>query len=357
MKKISIILVFALLLGLFVSCGSTQSEPRENLVRFTDSLNRTVEVPQDIARVAVTGPLAQIVVYSLAPDKLVALSSEWNSGAEDYIDEKYRELPLLGQLYGGSADLNAEELMKADPQVIVDVGEAKKGMEEDLDALQQTVNIPVIHISAELAEMADSYLMLGELLGMEEEAKTRSAECTRILNKAEEIIAAVGSEGKTSVLYCLGDLGTNVICRNSYHAEMIDFVADNLAVVDEPSSKGSGNEVNLEQLYLWDPEVIIFAPQSYYAEAASNPEWQALTAIESGKYYEVPYAVYNWMGFPPSVQRYLGLLWMLKLLYPQQADYDLYTEVQSFYQLFFHCELTQQQYAELMANSVGKTVG
>ena len=60
---------------------------------------------------------------------------------------------------------------------------------------------------------------------------------------------------------------------------------------------------------------------------------------------------YNWMGFPPSVQRLLGMTWMAKILYPTAADYDLYTEVSTYFQLFYHCELTQEQYDALVGGS------
>ena len=79
----------------------------------------------------------------------------------------------------------------------------------------------------------------------------------------------------------------------------------------------------MEQLMLWNPDVILFAPDSVYASVGDDPLWQSLTAIQNGSYYEAPMGPYNWMGFPPSVQRYLGMLWMAKLLYPDAADYDL----------------------------------
>ena len=82
--------------------------------------------------------------------------------------------------------------------------------------------------------------------------------------------------------------------------------------------------------------------------------WQSLTAIQNGSYYEAPMGPYNWMGFPPSVQRYLGMLWMAKLLYPDAADYDLQAEVTEYFDLFYHCALTGEQYEALMANSIGK---
>ena len=82
--------------------------------------------------------------------------------------------------------------------------------------------------------------------------------------------------------------------------------------------------------------------------------WQSLKAIRNGDYYEVPFGPYNWMGFPPSVNRYLGMLWMGSLLYPAYVDYDLYTEVARYYKLFYHCDLTQEQFDALTANSTGK---
>ncbi|MBD4335949.1 ABC transporter substrate-binding protein, partial [Xanthomonas citri pv. citri] len=80
-------------------------------------------------------------------------------------------------------------------------------------------------------------------------------------------------------------------------------------------------------------DVIIFAPDSVYDAVGDDAMWQGLTAIQEGRYYEVPFGPYNWMGFPPSVQRYLGMMWMAQLLYPETAQYDLYAEVANYFQL------------------------
>ena len=61
---------------------------------------------------------------------------------------------------------------------------------------------------------------------------------------------------------------------------------------------------------------------------------------------------YNWMGFPPSVQRYLGMLWLAKTLYPEAADYDLQAEITRYFELFYHCTLTDAQYQALLQDSV-----
>ena len=188
------------------------------------------------------------------------------------------------------------------------------------------------------------------LLGKETEGNTLGEYCDKIYNRTNEIAASVE---KVNLLYCLGDKGENVIAKGSYHAEVIDLLSNNLAVVESPSSKGTGNEVDMEQILAWNPDVILFAPGSIYATVGEDTAWQGVTAIKEGHYYEVPNGPYNWMGFPPSVQRMLGMMWMAKLLYPEAADYDLYTEVAEYFRLFYHTTLSEDAYNALAANSIG----
>lgn len=356
-KRIALLLALVMSVSLF-ACGAqpetnnggSQNTGDEAATRvFTDSCGREVTVPVNVEKVAVSGPLAQIVVFAMAPDKLVGIANAWDESAAQFLDTKYYDLPLLGQLYGGKGEMNLETLLAAAPDVVIDVGEPKGSIVEDMDALQEQTGIPFVHIDAYLASMDNTYAMLGDLLAMPNEAQGRADYCRYAYDRAVEI--ANGVE-KANLLYITGDEGLNVIAKGSYHAEAIDLLVNNLAVVEEPSSKGTGNEVDMEQILNWNPDVILFAPGSIYASVGSNENWQTVTAIKNGAYYEVPMGPYNWMGFPPSVQRLLGMTWMAKILYPDAADYDLYTEVSTYFQLFYHCELTQTQYDALVGGSV-----
>ena len=358
MKKTQRLL--ALLLALVMTltlaaCGAQSAPVEENTAPetrvFTDSVGREVTVPVQIDQVAVSGPMAQIVLFALCPDKLVGIANAWDESAAQYLDTEYYNLPLLGQLYGGKGELNLETLLESGAQVVIDVGEAKGSIVEDLDALQEQTTIPFVHISAALATMDETYTLLGDLLGMPDEAKALADYCRSTYDRALTIADSVE---KANLLYITGDAGLNVIARGAYHAEVIDLLSNNLAVVDDPSSKGTGNEVDMEQILNWNPDVILFAPDSIYDTVAGDAAWQGVTAIQNGAYYEVPMGPYNWMGFPPSVQRLLGMLWMAKVLYPEAADYDLYTEAAEYFELFYHCELTREQYDALAANSLGR---
>lgn len=343
-KLLSVFLVVGMLMGFIVSTSYA-----EEMVSFTDSAGRTVEIPKDITRIAPSGSSTQILLFALAPEYFVGLASEWSTSAEEFLGVYY-DLPVLGNLYG-SADLNLEELAVLDPQVIIDVGEAKGSIVEDMNALQEQVGIPAIHIDAYTATYASTYRTLGKVLGLEERGEELAAYCEEVYARTVAISESIGEENKKDLLYCLGNTGLNVIAKGSYHSEVMDLLANNLAVIQDFSSKGTGDSVDMEQLLLWDPEYILFAPDSVYDQVQDDPIWQELRAIREGNYVKTPFGPYNWLGFPASVQRYLGMIWLCNMLYPDACEYDLQEEVARYFQLFYHCELTQDQFDRLMQNA------
>jgi iron complex transport system substrate-binding protein len=333
--------------------AETEAETTTAAIRepytFTDSCGREVEIPGEVTRIVPSGPLAQIVLFAIAPEMLVGLATEWNDSAKGFIPQEYYELPYFGQLYG-SADLNVEELALAEPQLIIDVGEAKKSIVEDMDNLQTQTTIPSIHISANLETMPQAFRTLGTILGKEDKGEELAAFCEKVYKRTVGIMEKVG-DNKVKGLYVLGEEGLNVLAKGTFHAEIIDMMIDNLAIVDEPSGRGFGNTVDMEQIALWNPDWVIFGPGSIYGNVKEMPAWQEVPAIVNGNYVEVPEGPHNWLGMPPSVQRYLGLIWLPSVLYPDQCDYDMKAEVMEYYKLFYSCEKTEDQYKTLTANA------
>lgn len=361
MKKRIASLVLALAVALsLTACGkqptlptsdAQQSAPADKpeTVLYTDACGRDVEIPSEISRIVPSGALAQIILFAIAPEMFVGLADEWYDSAKGIIAEEYFSLPYYGQLYS-SANLNVEELAKQNPDLIIDIGMPKDSLVEDLDTLQTQTNIPAVFIGSSLEAMPETYRTLGKLLHKEEQGEALAQFCERVYSRTISIMEQVG-DNKVRALYITGEEGLNVIANGSYHAELIDMLTDNIAVVDNPASRGTGNEVSMEQLMAWDPDFIIFSPDSAYAKAAADPTWSQLSAISSGNYIETPEGPHNWMGTPPSVQRYLSLIWVPAVLYPEYCDYDAKAEILEFYKLFYGCELTDAQYETLTANA------
>jgi iron complex transport system substrate-binding protein len=289
-------------------------------------------------------------LLSVAPDLFCAVTANYSEAEAEFLPAALAGLTAVGQFYG-QANLNPEEIARINPEVIIDIGEPKKTIAEDMDGIAAATGVPAIHVTADLRSAPEAFRTLGRLLGREEKGEALAAYCEKVLSRADGIMAKVGANKKTA-LYCLGKQGTNVLAKGSFHAEVLDWLAGNAAVVDNPSSRGSGNETDLEQLLLWNPDVILFGYGSVYGQAPADPVWKQLKAIRGGDFYEVPQGPYNWMGSPPSINRYLGILWLGKILYPQYADYDLYGETAEYYRLFYDYDLSRARYASLTANSV-----
>lgn len=350
-KTVSLILALCLILTIFSGCGSTAVPGDTKTIEYTDDAGRVVNIPETITAIVPSGPIAQIILFALAPDMFVGSASKWG-GAEGIIDRKYLDLPYFGQLYS-SADLNVEALAAAGPQIVIDIGEAKGSVAEDLDALQSQTGIPCVFIESTLETLPETYRKLGALLGLQERAEELAVFCETVYDRTVSIMEQVG-EDKPGAIYIPAFEGLSVLAAGSYHAEMIDMLTNNAAVMDEPMSKGTGNPVGMEQIALWDPGFIVFGTVESYATLETDPAWQELTAIKNGNYVLVPQTPDNWMGSPPSAQRYLGLIWLTAVLYPEYCDYDMKAEIFRFYELFFHCQLTEEQYAEITANAFTK---
>lgn len=356
MKKSTLSLVLAgiLSLSLLVGCGGnkgTMIDPDVPTVMFTDSVGREVEVPETITRISPSGKTAQLILFALAPDMLVSISSAYSLIEQEYLPKEYHYLPVIGQFYGTGGELNYEEIAKIGPEVIIDLGETKEDAAEDMDKISKSVNIPAVHIEATTETMPQAYRALGKLLGREEEAERLATYCEQVLADTDAVMEKVG-DNRANLLYCMGDAGLNVTASGSLQAEVVNKVSNNVAQMDNPSTRGTGNEANLEQIILWDPEVIFFSPESIYDKVGDSPAWQEVTAIKNDNYYKAPMGPVNWMVSPPSVNRYLGMLWAPKVLYPDVADYDLYEKVKEYFELFYHTELTREQYDELMKDSL-----
>ena len=350
MKKT--IILFLVLSLLLCGCGPVGVTPMGETREFTDSTGRTVILPADITKIAISGPLSQIYILPLAGDLLVGVSTAYAEDAQSYLPAYIYEKAEIGQLYGGKGEMDLEALLAAAPEVVIDIGEPKKTTAEDLTALTEQTGIPFIHIDATVATAPEAYRTLGKLLGREEKAEELAAWCESTYAMIDAMMEKVDADGaRKTLLYCLGDKGVNVIARGSFHAETINFMSENLAVVEDVVSGGAGNEVDLEQILLWDPDVIIFAPDSCYGDIAASEQWQSAGAVARGEYYKTPSGPYGWLSSPPAVQRYLGMLWLGELLYPGYAEYDLQEKVTEYYRLFYGCDLTDAMYQELMADS------
>ena len=333
------------------SSAATQNETRT----FTDSLGREVELPAQIDRIAPSGHTANQVLLTMAPEKMVSLSQDLTEDQLKYINlPNYADLPITGAAFGSKGDINKEAVAAADPQVIIDTGEVKDGLEEDMNTLQDQLGIPVVFIETKLEDYGAAYEMLGELLGMPERGQELSEYCAAAYKEVTDVMATIPESERVNLGYFLGDAGLNTIAKTSYQGQVIDLCANNVAVLEKATGSGQGQEVSLEQIALWNPDLIIFAPDSIYDTVADDPAWDGIAAIDNGNFYETPATPYNWLNNPPTVNQVMGMQWLPRLLYPDKFDTSIADVTKSYYKTFYGYDMSNQEVADMTAKALPK---
>ncbi len=336
------------------SSSSSESAQPETRI-FKDSLGREVELPAKITRICPSGHTAQQVLLTMAPDLMVGLSQKLNDDQLKVFGSQFKDKPVFGAVLGAKDDLNREAVAAAAPQVIIDTGQAKKDTGSSLDALQEQLGIPCIFIEAKLSDFGSAYKSLGDLLDMQDRGDELSAYCTKVYDDTESAMKKIPQGDRVNAAYLLGDNGLNAIAKTSFQAQVIDMVANNVVEVNDVSGKGSGNEISLEQMALWDPDVIIFQKGSVYKTVGDDPAWASISAIKNGNYFEVPSSPWCWMNNPPTVNMLMGMQWLPRLLYPNVFDDSIQDVTRAYYKTIYNYDLTDAELSEMLQESLPKT--
>lgn len=352
----ALIAAFSLLLGL-AGCGSAHTyDPLAGVETtvVTDSAGRDVEIPAEITAIATSGGTAQMILMTIAPDLLVGLSSSPSTAQRPYFPESMWRLPTFGQFYGSKASLNMEALIDAEPQLIIDLGDRKLSIRQDMNTIQRQTGIPTIFLEATLETMPEAYRTLGRILHREEQAEALAQFIEKTTAMAAENAAQIPENERKSVLFGTGSTGLACNAQGSSQADVIEIVgAVNAIIPEEVTNRGGGTTVSLEEVYTVDPDVILLSAGGPYAQLETN-EWRGLSAVQNGTYYQIPNLPYDWMASPPSVNRVLGVWWLGNLLYPELYDYDMVSVAQEYYRLFWHYDLTAEEARDMLARSTLK---
>lgn len=359
MKKTGTILLTLALLFAFCFVGTAVAEETRT---FVDDVGREITAPVTVDSVSPSGPLAQIVLYSLDPDMFASIAAKFTDDQLKYIDPRVAALPITGQFYGSKAStMNPEEIMDLNKElhidVVLDIGEAKGTMKQDLDEIQKKTGISFGFITQNnLSDIPGSYIRLGELLSRPERGQELSSYTAALLNEFEAGMKKVGA-GKKSLICVTGIKGNSVHLigsgENSYHGEVINYLGNNLAH-PPVSSSGLGDEYTMEDILRMNPDYIIVsgsANHEIYHEIHQSCMWQSLPAVKNGQVFESPKDPYSWMGGPPSVNRLLSMIWLGNLFYPDVFSYDMDKKIPEYYALFYQYNLTSAELDELMVHA------
>jgi iron complex transport system substrate-binding protein len=293
----------------------------------TDMNGRQVEIPATVSRVVALSSDITLSVLALGGEDVLvgvdAMSSQKENMAQVY--PVVKELPEVGAFY----NMNEESVLLSDPDVILTVA-----WHPDPDKLQETLGIPVVCIDADY--YVESLDLTADVLGGD--AATKAAELIGYyeekMTAIEQAIAQVPEEERTKV-YVAGSGGflSTFGKESEWQFEISDVGGINVAA---DIVGGGSHEVSVEQVLLWDPDVIILDDtcEDTLADVLADPRWQSIVAIKEGRVYRAPKGFMDTYG-RPHIESVVARLWEASIFYPDLIDLDVVTEAADFYSRFF----------------------
>jgi iron complex transport system substrate-binding protein len=309
-----------------------------------DASGREIRPPVRVERVFAAGPPASVLVFAIAPEKQVGWTRGMRANEAQFFDERYARLPELGRLTGRGDTANVEVVLRAKTDLIVDVGSTRASLGALAASVQERTGIPYALFDGRIESTPAALRALGRLMGNESEAGKLAAWYEAELKDAKA--RAARAKSHPLVYYGRGPAGLQTGGRGSINVEVLDFLGARNAAAE---ARAGLVTVSVEQVLLWNPEIILTTDPNFWRLAWSDPRWRAVEAVGRKQVFLSPHLPFGWFDFPPGANRLLGIWWAGKLLYPAEFDVDLRAKAAEFHRRFYHREPSAAQLDALLA--------
>ena len=318
---------------------------------FVDSAGRHVIVPEKIERVYAAGPPASIIVYTLAPEKLIGWNRRLHPAEKTFMPRRYVDLPVLGRLTGRGNTANIEIVLKANPDIILDYGSISETYKSLADRVQEQTGIPYLLIDGSFNNVVPAYRLLGDLLGKKRRAERLASYAEHTLANAIDLVDKIPASRRPRVYYGRRRDGLETGLGGSINVEILELLGAINVAANAASGKGLAS-VSMEQILKWNPEVILTLEKHFFESLASDPLWRHVQAVQNGRVYLAPRLPFGWFDRPPSVNRLIGVKWLTSVLYDEDANHNILRDTREFYRLFYHIDLSDDQLNQLIEHAV-----
>jgi iron complex transport system substrate-binding protein len=317
---------------------------------FVDDAGRKIELPRKIERVYAAGPPASVLVMAIAPEKLIGWTRAMKPDEAPFLPPQLVNLPELGRLTGRGNTANVEVVLKAKPDIIIDVGSVNANFASLADRVTQETKIPYILLDGKLDTLPQQIERIARILGEGKRAKPLLDYVNTTFADLKARIATIPIDKRPEAYYARGNNGLTTGLPGSINVEMLEFLgAKNVSGVGTGSA-GMANlaQVGFEQVVLWNPNFIVTNDPVFYRDVWKRDEWQTIRAVRNKRVFLSPNLPFGWFDFPPGANRLIGLKWLANLLYPETFKFDLAKEIEIVYTLLYQQKPTREQIAKIL---------
>lgn len=365
MKKILSLSLAIIMCLTFFACANkssdtivTNEEAGTHIV--VDHGGNEVKVPNKIERIVVTDifPIPAVLsVFFNSADKIVGIAPTSMSAAKNsLLSQIYPEILNAKTDFMSGNVINVEELMKLNPDVVFYSENNNEQKEVLTNAGFCAIGISANGWGYNCIETLNNWLKtLTEVFKYSDDIQVLSDRSDKAQTKSNSIYNLI--KDRTSKIS--EDEKKNVFFLFQYNDSMMltsgknffgQWWADAIGCknVAEELEKDNSVATNLEQVYVWNPDMIFITnfttalPKDLYENTIGNYDWSEVKAIKNKDVYKLPLGMYR--TYTPGIDTPITLLWFAKTAYPELfSDIDLVKETREFYKDIFDVNLSDEQ--------------
>lgn len=328
------LLPIALLLSLFLTLDAKTVE---------DFHHKQVEVPENVQKVFGSSPPMNYLLYALNPKKMIGLNfkaqNQNNFATPEYLDPYFLLLPVIGTFHSTGGGINLETLYMKKPDLIL-VWEDDMLVATVSSAIKKAGFATFVIPFRKITDMPRAITVTAEAIGEQKQGKLLSQYTQNVIDEIQNSLKDVEP---TRYYYAEGLNGLSTECDSSFHVEALNFAGgENVHKCKQSNLRGL-EQINIEALYNYDPEVIIAQNAMIAKHIKSDKLFANLSAVKNKRIYVVPNTPFNWIDRPPSFMRTIGIQWLTQIFHPEAYEIDLNQRIKEFYKLFLHVEISDKQ--------------
>ncbi|MGG0288223.1 ABC transporter substrate-binding protein [Peribacillus butanolivorans] len=365
-KKWTMLAATTVVAALITGCGNTTEETKGDTAEkqttaeekvIQDQLGRDVTVPGKVERIAVGGILPYFSTWYVATNstkEVVGLHpNAYNAAENSILADMSPDILKADTSFIKNGEVNVEELMKINPQLYFENSQNQKSIDKLEDAGVSVVALSAIDVAAAepLATFNSWLKVTSDITGTTERTDMFLEKGKKVQAELDEKLDGIKEKDKPRalILYQHSDKSIMVGGKNFFSNQWLNATGAYDVTAEEVTGT---KEVNMEQIYKWNPDIIYITnfsttqPEDLTNNVFEGQDWSQVKAVQAGNVYKIPLGIYRW--FPPSGDAPLMLEWMAQKNHPELFDYDMKKEITDYYSEFYDYDVTEEQVENIL---------
>lgn len=347
-KIVAVFLLISVIASLFsmTSCSKNKVKIDGPSKVVTDILGREVEIPEDPQRVTcMYAATAHMMALLDEGDKIVGCAD--GVRRDELMLTKYPDIANTSTPYHEGV-INAEELASLNPDLILMKQEwyEKQSEREKLDEL----GIPYLVVDYfSIDQLQQCIKLVGEVFNKKDRADAYIKYMNDTFDFVEGRVSDIPKDQRKTVYHSLNEAAVTDIV-GSYASQVFEKAAlRNVAVEAGIADSGKSTNVTLEEIYNWDPDIILCNEYAVTEYIGTQKKWASLKAVQTGNVHTLPIGASRW-GHHGSIEPQMAVLYMAQLIYADRfADIDMATITKEYYSQYFGLDFDDETIGKILS--------